>query len=143
MESKKVIVFGSAGFLGSYVAQALTADGHHVRLFDVKQSHNILEGQEMIVGDITEQAAVAEAVKGCSVVYNFAGIADIGEANENPVKTCEINVLGCVNILEAAHIHDVKRFVFASSVYVYSESGAFYRASKQAAERFIEVYGEQ
>jgi UDP-glucose 4-epimerase len=52
-------------------------------------------------------------------------------------------VLGNMHALEAARIAGARRFVFASSVYVYSESGSFYRASKQAAERFTETYHER
>jgi UDP-glucose 4-epimerase len=67
-------------------------------------------------------------------------VADIDEAHDRPMKTAEVNVLGAVTLLEAARLADVKRYVFASSVYVFSESGSFYRASKQAAERFVETF---
>ncbi len=98
---------------------------------------------EYYEGDITHREQVLDAVKGAQYVYNYAAIADLKEALADPVKTCEINVLGCVHTLEAAQLAGVKRYIFASSVYVYSESGAFYRASKQAAERFIEVYEDK
>jgi UDP-glucose 4-epimerase len=52
----------------------------------------------------------------------------------------EQNVLGTVIALEAAHRAGVKRFVYASSIYVYSAGGSFYRCSKQAAELYIEEY---
>ena len=48
-----------------------------------------------------------------------------------------------MHVLEAARVAGARRFVFASTIYVYSESGSFYRASKQAAERFIETYQER
>jgi UDP-glucose 4-epimerase len=48
-----------------------------------------------------------------------------------------------MHTLEAARLAGARRFVFASTIYVYSESGSFYRASKQAAERFIETYHER
>jgi UDP-glucose 4-epimerase len=48
-----------------------------------------------------------------------------------------------MHALEAARLAGARRFVFASTIYVYSESGSFYRASKQAAERFIETYHER
>jgi len=94
----------------------------------------------MIVGDIMDLEQVIEAAKGTSIVYNFAAIADIDEAHDKPIPTATINVLGNMHALEAARIAGARRFVFASTVYVYSESGSFYRASKQAAERFTETY---
>src|SRR5690606_36618800 len=99
--------------------------------------------QEMIVGDIMDLDQAIEAAKGAAVVYNFAAIADIDEAHDKPLATATINVLGNMHVLEAARFVGARRFIFASSVYVYSESGSFYRASKQAAERFTETYHER
>ncbi|HDT12130.1 MAG TPA: SDR family oxidoreductase, partial [Candidatus Marinimicrobia bacterium] len=72
----------------------------------------------------------------------FAGISDIGEANGRPLDTIKYNILGNTIILEACRIQSVNRYVFASSVYVYSKSGGFYRSSKQACEQYIENYYE-
>jgi len=143
MVNEKVVVFGASGFLGSHVADALSAAGYRVRLFDRSPSPYLKSNQEMIIGDIMNLDQVIEAAKGTSVVYNFAAIADIDEANDKPIPTATINVLGNMHALEAARIAGVRRFVFASSVYVYSESGSFYRASKQASERFTETYHER
>ena len=99
--------------------------------------------QEMIIGDIMELGQVTEAAKGVDIVYNFAAIADIDEAHDKPLATATINVLGNMHALEAGSLAEARRFVFASTIYVYSESGSFYRASKQAAERFIETYHER
>ncbi|SHN63252.1 NAD-dependent epimerase/dehydratase family protein [Desulfovibrio litoralis] len=141
----KIIVFGGSGFLGSHVADKLSDAGHEVTLFDIRPSLWLREDQKMIVGDILNEKTVNDAVAGCDAVYNFAGIADIGEAGSKPVDTVRFNVLGNAIILEAARLANVKRFVFASSLYVYSQSGGFYRCSKQASELFIEnfyqVYG--
>jgi UDP-glucose 4-epimerase len=136
----KISVFGGSGFLGSHVADALAADGYEVVIFDLKASPYLQHNQKMIVGSITDKTAVEKAVKGCDVVYNFAGIADIDEARGNPVKTVEINILGNTIILDACRKNKVKRFVFASSLYVYSESGSFYRSSKQACELIVENF---
>lgn len=143
MVNETVVVFGASGFLGSHVADALSAAGYQVRLFDRSPSPYLKSNQEMIVGDIMDLDQVIEAAKGTSIVYNFAAIADIDEAHNKPIPTATINVLGNMHALEAARIAGARRFVFASSVYVYSESGSFYRASKQAAERFTETYHDR
>lgn len=136
----KVIVFGGAGFLGSHVADALTRRGHAVSIFDLHSSEYRQPGQRMIVGDIRDRAAVDKAVKGNQVIYNFAGFSDIEAAADHPLETIESNVLGNGIILEAARRWKVQRYVFASTVYVYSQAGSFYRASKRACEDYIECY---
>ena len=143
MQNESVVVFGASGFLGSHVADALSNAGYRVRLFDRCPSPYQKSNQEMVIGDIMNLDQVIEAAKGATYVYNFAAIADIDEANDKPIPTATINVLGNMHALEAARTVGARRFVFASSVYVYSESGSFYRASKQAAERFTETYHER
>lgn len=137
------VVLGAGGFLGSHVADALSNAGYRVRLFDRSPSPYQRPDQEMIIGDLMDINQVLEAAQNAAVVYNFAAIADIDEAHDNPLATANINVLGNMHALEVARLVGARRFVFASSVYVYSESGSFYRASKQAAERFTETYHER
>jgi len=97
----------------------------------------------MVVGDILDEAMVKEAMRGQEVVYNFAGLADIDETRWKPIDTVKYNVLGNTILLEAARQEKVKRFVYASTVYVYSNSGSFYRCSKCACELYIETYQSQ
>lgn len=139
---KKVIVFGGSGFLGGHVADELTQRDYDVTIFDLKPSKWLRPNQQGIVGDILDEAAVEAAIDGCDVVYNFAGIADIDEAHARPLDTVRANILGNTIILDACRKKDVERFVFASSVYVYSESGSFYRNSKEACELITESYRE-
>ena len=136
----KVIVFGGSGFLGSHTADALSEAGHKVVIFDIKASPYLREDQHGIVGNILDENQVDEAVKGCDAVYNFAGISEIDEAKDHPLDTVRFNILGNSIVLEAARKHNVQRFLFASSVYVYSQAGSFYRNSKQACELLIESY---
>lgn len=138
----KVLVFGGAGFLGSHVADYLTDAGHEVIIFDLNKSPFLKKGQLSIEGDILDEKAVGLAMKGCDVVYNFAGIADMDDAKRSPVETIKNNILGNTLILDACVKNRVKRFVFASSIYVYSNSGSFYRSSKQACELIIENYNQ-
>ncbi len=135
-----ITVFGGAGFIGSHVCDKLSDAGHSITLFDIQPSRWLRPDQNMIVGDILDENAVQKAVDGAEVVYNFAGIADIGEAGVKPVETAKYNILGNVIVLEAARKAKARRFVFASSLYVYSKAGGFYRCSKQASELYIENY---
>ncbi len=138
----KAIVFGGSGFIGSHVADCLTEAGYEVAIFDLKPSSYLLPAQEMIIGNILDREAVAKAVSGCDVVYNFAGLADIEEAHQKPLEAVESNILGTTIILESCRQNEVKRFVFASTIYVYSQVGSFYRSSKQACELIIENYNK-
>ncbi len=139
----KVIVFGGTGFLGSHVADILSNDGFEVTIYDLKPSPYLKNNQKMIVGDILDLEKIQKTVRGADIVYNFAGIADLEEASTNPIKTIHTNVIGNTHILEACRSHAVKRYLFASTLYVYSNLGSFYRASKQSCELIIEAYAER
>jgi len=136
----KVVIFGGSGFIGSHVADMLTENGCEVTIFDLKPSPYLKPGQEIVIGDILDKGAVDDAVEGCDYIYHFAGIADLDGANTKSLETVIQNVKGTVNLLEAARQAKVKRFIFASTVYVYSNKGGFYRCSKQAAELYVEEY---
>ena len=132
----KVTVFGGSGFLGSHICDKLSDAGHDVTIVDVRPSPRLRADQKMVVGSILDEDCVQAAVEGAEVVFNYAGIADIGEANERPVDTARLNVVGNVMVLGAG----IGRYIFASSLYVYGKSGGFYRCSKQACEIYIENY---
>lgn len=134
------MVFGGSGFLGSHVCDKLSDAGYQVTVYDVVESPYIRPDQKMTVGDILDEESVYQAVTDAYAVFNFAGIADIGEANSRPVETVKYNILGNTILLEASRKAKVKRYVFASSVYVYSASGGFYKCSKQACETYIETF---
>jgi UDP-glucose 4-epimerase len=97
----------------------------------------------MIVGDIFDKNKLERAMSGVNIVYYFAGVADIGDAKDNPEYTINMNVMGIVNVLHASVNAKVERFVYASTMYVYSSHGSFYRASKQCAEIIIEAYSDE
>jgi UDP-glucose 4-epimerase len=136
----RVCVIGGSGFLGSHVADQLSEAGYRVRIYDKAPSRWLRPDQEMVVGDILDVAALMPAIAGAEIVYNFAAVADLNYALTRPVETLHVNVLGTVNVLEACRAQSVRRFVYASTVYVYSREGGFYRCSKQAAEHYVEEY---
>ena len=139
----KVVVIGGTGFIGSHTADILSDRGFKVTIFDHQASSSLRADQEMVVGDILDHDAVNAVVSGAKYLYHFAGIADIGEAKERPFDTVNLNVMGTTVALEAAVKSGVERFIYASTMYVYSPYGSFYRASKQAAEIIIETYRER
>jgi UDP-glucose 4-epimerase len=124
------------------VADALSDAGHEVTVFDIKDSLYLRSDQHMVKGSILDEKLLDRIIPGHNVVYHFAGIADVDECSERPVDTVKYNILGTVLILEACRKAAIKRFVFASSAYVYSNAGYFYRTSKQACESLIENYAE-
>ena len=137
---KRVCVIGGAGFLGSHVADALTESGYQVSIFDRNPSPWRRTNQKMLLGDILDGQALEAAIRDVDVVYNFAALADLNLALDKPVETIQINILGNAQILELCRRHQIKRFVYASTVYVHSREGGFYRCSKQAAESYVEEY---
>jgi UDP-glucose 4-epimerase len=136
----KITVFGGEGFLDSHVCDKLTEADHQVTIVDLASSPWLKPRQIMRQGNLLDEVSVAEAVAGADAVFNYAGLADIGEANRRPVETVRVNVLGNVILLEACRLAGIQRYVFASSLYVYGASGGFYRCSKQACELYIENY---
>lgn len=139
----KVVVIGGSGFIGSHTADVLSKKGFQVVIFDCTESPWLRDDQEMIIGDILDADQVRNAVSGSKYVYHFAGIADISESIKRPFDTININVIGTTNVVQAAIDTNVSRFIFASTMYVYSPYGSFYRATKQASEAIIEVFSEQ
>jgi len=137
---KKVVVFGGSGFLGSYVADELTRHGYDVVIADIKESRYLDNGQTYFACDIMDPAAVAKATKDSDIVYNFAGLADIDESINLPKMTMEQNVIGNLNILEKCRNLKLKRYVYASSAYAFSNKGSFYGISKLASEKIVEEY---
>ena len=136
---KKAVVVGGSGFIGSHVADFLSQEGFQVVIYDLKESKWLREDQEMVVGSVLDEA-LKIVLKGAEVVYNFAAIADIDEALNQPKNSAEVNILGNLNVLESCRINSVKRFIYASTVYVHSREGGFYRCSKQSAEQYVEEY---
>ena len=125
-----ITVWGGAGFLGSHICDALSDIGHSVTIADIKESLWKRDDQKMLTGNLIDKEIINQSVKNADYVFNFAGIADIGEANINPLESAEVNIIGNLNLLDACIQNKIKRYIFASSLYVYSNSGGFYRCSK-------------
>ena len=140
MKIQKVLVTGGSGYLGSHIADALSCKGYAVTILDYKESKHLRSDQEQILGDINNLNFLKNILSNFDVVYHMAAIADIDECHKRPIDTMNVNILGTVNLLQACKESNIKKFIFASSAYVYSESGSFYKISKQACEQMVQEY---
>ena len=139
---KKVLIIGGSGFLGSHVADALTDKNYSVFILDKVKSKFLKKNQKMIIGDITEQKVIDKTVKNKNFVFNFAGIADIEESKTKPLETIQQNVIPSIKISQACIKYKVQKYILASTIYVDSDQGYFYKCSKQAAEKYIEEFSK-
>jgi UDP-glucose 4-epimerase len=154
----RVLVTGGAGFIGSNIVQSLLALGHEPVVLDNISSgyrENLVQGVAFVEGDVRERDAVDEALEGCDAVLHLA--ASVGNARSiaDPQTDSAINVLGTLNVLEAARAHGVDRVVFSSSAGIFGELKTLpiredhaqdpdspYGASKLAAEKMCLVYSK-
>jgi nucleoside-diphosphate-sugar epimerase len=114
----RVVVTGASGFLGSHVAEQLSAAGHTIVALVRKTSNRkflaTLSGVEFVEGSVEDRASVDRAVMGADAIIHAAGL--VKARNEEEFFAC--NRQGTVNLLEAsiAHAPRLKRFVFVSSL---------------------------
>ena len=138
---KKAVIFGGSGFLGSYVSDELTRRGYEVTIADLNQSKHLQSNQVFKKVDVLNIKDIEGIIKNTNIVYNFIAIANIEDANDDPINTMNINVIGNLNILEACRKHaNIERFIYGSSVYAVSNEGSFYGISKQSSEKLTEEY---
>ena len=137
---KKAVVVGGSGFIGSHVADKLSDAGFIVTIYDISKSQWIRGNQKFVMGDVLDKEKLNKVISGADVVYNFAALANLDRALEQPIKTINVNILGNLNVMEASFKNGVKRFIYASTVYVHSREGGFYRCSKQASEAYVEEF---
>ena len=141
MENKKILILGSSGFLGSHLVKFLLKNNEVVQ-FDMNQPPQKIADSEFIKGSILDKTLVTSAMKDVDIVYHFAAMTDIDIVNESPAQAIEVNIAGTSNVLEACVQERIERFIFSSSVYVYSEFGGVYKSTKQACELLIEDYNK-
>jgi len=120
-----VLVTGGAGFIGSHIAHKLIALGAHVTVLDDLSSGNLENLNDIqhkitfLHASITDFDTCLQATMNRRIIFHLAAFISVPESIENPQACHDINVNGTFNILEAARINKVKRFVFSSSAAVY------------------------
>jgi len=120
----KTLVTGGAGFIGSQVSQALLARGDEVRILDSFATgfrENVPDGAQLIEGDLLDPDALARAVAGVEIVFHEAALRSVPRSIDDPLASNGANVIGTLNLLEAARAAGVRRVVYASSSSVYGD----------------------
>jgi len=117
----RVLVTGGAGFIGSHVVDRLRAAGHEPRILDVRPSP-FHRDVDTVIGDIRKPADVRRALTGCEAVCHLAAAADVNIVAEDPASAEELNSRGTLNVLQAARELGVKRVVYASTIWGYSDA---------------------
>jgi UDP-glucose 4-epimerase len=161
MDMVTYLVTGGAGFIGSNIVKRLLQDGHKVRVLDnfaTGKRSNILPFMcnphfEMFEGDLRSFHIVRSAVKGVDFVLHQGALPSVPRSINDPLTSNDVNILGTLNVLEAAKEFGVKRVVYASSSSVYGNSEKLpkeegmpvsplspYALTKYAAERYCQIY---
>ena len=132
--SKKALVIGGSGFIGSYVCKELSERGYDVLIADIEKNQN-LNKFHFIHCDISSKKDIKSLFKNqFDFVFHLAGFASLKDAVNDPVKTIELNILSTTLILEQCVSTNIKQFIYASSAYATSLKGSFYGISKLASE---------
>lgn len=140
MNKNNVLITGGSGFIGSEVSKILLNKNYNLTILDIKKPNFTAKNLKFVKGSINNRKLIKKLIKKKNIVYHFAGIADIGEASKLPVKTVENNILATVNILNECALNKINRFIFASTIYVHSDDGGFYKCSKKSCELYIQEF---
>ena len=139
----RILITGGSGFLGSHIADEASRRGNDVVVYDLQSSPWRTDGQMEVIGDVLDVEELTRAMAGCDAVYHCAAVADLLKARVDPRASISVNVLGTLTVMEAAQAAGVRRFLHASTVYVYSRTGSVYRTTKRAAEGLVTDLSEE
>lgn len=155
------LVTGGAGFIGSNIVNELLKRGDYVRVLDnfsTGKRENLYEFKdnknfELFEGDLRSFHIVRSAVKGVDYVLHQGALPSVPRSINDPITSNDVNILGTLNILEAAKEFGVKRVVFASSSSVYGNIETLpkseempvaplspYALTKYAGERYCQIF---
>jgi dTDP-L-rhamnose 4-epimerase len=132
-ERGKVLVTGGAGFIGSYLVDALVERGYGVRVFDSldPQVHGeggqvpeyLSPGAELVIGDVRDRSALKAALAGIDIVFHYAAAVGVAQSMYEIHRYVEANTLGGATLLDilAEERHHVRKLIVASSMSIYGE----------------------
>ena len=159
LHAKLVLVTGGAGFIGSHLVDALLGEGFSVRVVNnLATGHRSnlahLEGRyDWIEGDLADFDVCRRAVDGVAYVFHQAAIPSVPRSVREPLASHASGPTATLNLLEAARLAGVRRFLFAASSSAYGETVELpkredflpqplspYAAGKLAGEYYVSVY---
>jgi UDP-glucose 4-epimerase len=153
----RVLVTGGAGFIGSHVVDKLREQGHEPVIYDLRPSPWPEHADvDTVIGQVTDAVALTEALAGCDAVAHLAAVADVNDVHADPHDAEQVNARGTAAVLEAARRAEVTRVVYASTIWVYSDTedetvsettllpppAHLYTATKLAGELYCKSYQE-
>jgi len=124
--TRRVLVTGGAGFIGSHLVDNLLAHGHSVRVLDdlsTGRRNNMDARAELVIGDIADRSAVAAAMADVTEVFHLAAVASVARSYDDWPGTHRINQSGTVMVLDVARAAGLVPVVYASSAAVYGDTG--------------------
>lgn len=130
IKSKKILVTGADGFIGSHLVETLIQDGYDVRAFVMYNSLNswgwldtlpssIKGSLEVFAGDIRDPHGVKEAMRNCDVVFHLAALIAIPYSYHSPDTYIDTNIKGTLNVVQAARGLGVEKVIHTSTSEVY------------------------
>jgi UDP-glucose 4-epimerase len=160
MTNELVLVTGGAGFIGSHLCGELLHEGYRVRVLDdlsVGRRENVPRECEFIQGNIQDEELLLEATKDVSAICHQAARVTIRGSLDRFYEDAKTNLMGTLRLLKIAGKQEIKKFVYASSMAVYSDSvkrvpiseeyatipASPYGIAKLAAERYLLMVGPQ
>ena len=129
----KVVVTGSAGYVGSHLINMLLEDerfedyeivGFDNFLVGNRENHRFIKKDrrvKLLHGDVCDRDFVKDVLKDAEIVYHLAAISGVVPCNKNPELAFKVNVNGTLNMLEQSVKREVEYFIFPSSSAVYGE----------------------
>ena len=163
-ESKKVLITGAGGFIGSHLAEHLIDLGVKVKAFVRYNSRSDwgllellpqekLDEIEVIMGDLRDGDAIRQAAKGVEIIFHLGSLIAIPYSYIHPGETIETNVMGTLNVLTSARENSVGKVIHTSTSEVYGtaqyvpmdekhplQGQSPYSASKIAADKIAESF---
>ncbi len=149
-----VLVTGGGGFLGAWLIKRLSARGLQVRVFERHDNRDLVrsiaggvaDSLQWQVGDVADTNAVRDAANGCGFAVHLAALLTT-DCNESPVLGAQVNLIGTLNVFEAAKAHGLRGVAYASSAAIYGPDSAtepwpitHYGAYKLACEGCARAY---
>ncbi|HSS80997.1 MAG TPA: NAD-dependent epimerase/dehydratase family protein [Gaiellaceae bacterium] len=136
----RAIVTGGAGFIGSHVVEALLARGDEVTVVDDLSNgkrENVPEGVPLVERDVRE--GLGDVFEQAEVCFHLAAQVDVRVSVERPTHDASVNVLGTIEVLEAARAHETQVVFSSTGGAIYGECDG--PATEEAARRPLAPYG--